>query len=53
MKVNRMLIKRCVGYLASIVEKMIMVVTKLLDVCVVYKFLDVFPKELPGLLLHP
>ena len=44
-----MLIKGCVGYLASTVDTMIKVVTELSKVCVVCKFLDVFPKELPGL----
>ena len=49
MKASGMLIKEYVGYLASIVDTMIKVVTKLSDVRVVCQFPDVFPKELPGL----
>ena len=49
MKASRLLIKRCVEYLASIVDTMIKVVIELSDVRVVYKFPDVFPEELPGL----
>ena len=44
-KVSRMLLKGCVGYLASIVDTTKKVVTELADVCVVCKFPDVFPKE--------
>ena len=44
-----MLIKECVGYLASIMYTMIKVVTELSDVFVVCKFLDEFPEELPRL----
>ena len=44
-----MLIKGCVGYLASIVDTKIKVVTKQSDVCVVCRFSDVFPEEQPGL----
>ena len=44
-----MLIKGCVGYLASIVDTMKKVVTKLVNVRVVCKFLDTFPEELSGL----
>ena len=44
-----MLIKECVGYLASIVDTTIKVVTELLDVRVVCIFPNVFPEELPGL----
>ena len=49
MKVSRMLIKRCVRYLANIVDTTIKVVTELSDVCVVCKFPYVFPEELPRL----
>ena len=49
MKASRMLIKGYVGYLASIMDTMIKVVTELSDVCLVYKLPDVFPKKLPGL----
>ena len=48
MKVSRMLLKGRVRYLASIVDKIKNVVTKLTDVRVVCKFPDVFPEELPG-----
>ena len=47
-KVSRMLLKGCVGYLASIVDTTKKVVTELTDVRVVCKFSDVFPKELLG-----
>ena len=47
-KASRMLIKGCVKYLASIVDTTKKVVTELIDVCVVCKFLDVFPEELSG-----
>ena len=50
MKASRMLIKGCVGYLASIVDTKKKVVTELADVRVVCKFPDVFAKELSGLL---
>ena len=43
-KANRMLSKGCVGYLASIVDTTIKVVTKLSDVRMVCKFLDMFPE---------
>ena len=49
LKASRMLIKGCVGYLASIVDTTKKVVIELADVRVVYKFPDVFPKELLGL----
>ena len=49
LKASIMLIKGCVRYLASIVDTTKKVVTKLADVRVVCKFLDVFPEELPGL----
>ena len=49
MKVSKMLLKGCVGYLASFVDTTKKVVTVLADVCVVCKFPDVFPEELPGL----
>ena len=51
MKASKMLIKGCVGYLASIVDTTKKVVTKLADVHVVCKFLDVFPEELSGFTL--
>ena len=44
-KASKMLIKGCVGYFASIVDTTIKVVTEQLDVCVVYRFPDVFPEE--------
>ena len=44
-----MLIKSCVGYLASTVDTTKKVVTELSDVWVVCKFSDVFPEELLGL----
>ena len=44
-----MLIKGCVGYLANIVDTTIKVVTEQSNVCVVCKFLDVFPEERPRL----
>ena len=43
-----MLIKGCIGYFA-IVDTTIKVVTELSNVCVVYKFPDVFLKELSRL----
>ena len=47
-----MLTKGCVGYLTSIMDTTIKVVTKLSEVHVVCKFPDVFPKELLGLPLY-
>ena len=44
-----MLIKGCVGYLASVMDTTIKVVTRLSDVRVVCKFPDVFTEELLGL----
>ena len=44
-----MLLKGCVGYLASIMDTTKKVVTELVEVLVVYKFPDVFPEELLGL----
>ena len=52
MKVSRILLKGCVGYLASIVDTMKKIATELANVCVVCKFPDVFPEELPGLPPH-
>ena len=49
MKASKMLIKGCVGYLASIVDTTIKVVTEQSDVCVICRFLDVFLEELLGL----
>ena len=49
MKANRMLIKGCVGYLASVVDTTIKVVTKQSNMHVVCRFPDVFPEELPRL----
>ena len=46
-----MLIKSCVGYLASVVDTMIKVATEQSGVHVICRFLYVFPEELPGLLL--
>ena len=46
---SRMLIKSCVRYLANIVDIANKVATELADVCVVCRFPDVFPEELPGL----
>ena len=48
MKASRMLLKGCVGYLASIVDTTNKVVTELADVRVVCKFPDMFPEELSG-----
>ena len=44
-----MLIKECVGYLASIVDTTTKVVIEQSDVHVICRFLDVFPEELPRL----
>ena len=44
-----MLIKGCIGYLASIVDTTMKVVTELLYVRAACKFLDVFLEELSGL----
>ena len=44
-----MLIKGCVGYLASVVDIMIKVITKQSDVRVVCRFPSMFLEELPGL----
>ena len=49
MKASRMLLRGCVGYLASIVDMTKKVVTELSKVCVVCKFPNVFPEELPAL----
>ena len=49
MKASRMLTMGCVRYLASIVDTTKKVETELSDVHVVYKFPDVFSKELSGL----
>ena len=49
MKMRRMLIKGCVGYLVSIVDTMKKVITELVDMRVVCKFPDVFPEEFLGL----
>ena len=46
---SKMLIKGCVGYLASIVDTIKKVATELADVRVVCRFPDVFPEELVGL----
>ena len=48
-KASRMLIKGCVGYLASVVDTTIKVATKQSDVHVVCIFPNVFPEELLGL----
>ena len=50
-KASKTLIKGCIGYLASIVDKTMKVVIELSNVRVVCEFPDVFPEELPGLLL--
>ena len=44
-----MLLRGCIGHLASIVDTMKKVATELADVCIVYRFPNMFPKELPGL----
>ena len=44
-----MLLKGCIGYLVSIVDTTKKVADERADVRVVCRFLDVFPKELPGL----
>ena len=49
LKASKMLLKGCVGYLASIMDTIKKVTTKLADVRVVCKFHDVFPEELSGL----
>ena len=49
MKASKMLLKGCIGYLASIVDTTKKVVTELADVCVVCRFANVFPEELLGL----
>ena len=49
LKASRMLLKGCVRYLTSIVDTTTKVVTELADVCVVCRFPDVSPEELPGL----
>ena len=48
MKANRMLLKGCVGHLASVVYATKKVVTEFADVRVICRFPDVFPEELPG-----
>ena len=50
LKASRMLLKGCIGYLASVVDTTKKVVTELADVCVICRFPNVFPEELPGLL---
>ena len=47
LKASRMLLKGCVGYLASIVDTTKKVGTELAEVRVVYRFPNVFPEELP------
>ena len=49
LKASRMLLKRCVGHLASIMDTTKKAVTELTDVRVVCKFPNVLPEELPGL----
>ena len=49
LKASRMLLKECVGYLASIVDTTKKVVTQLANVHEVCRFFDVFPEELPRL----
>ena len=49
LRASRMLLKRCIRYLASIVDTTKKVVTKLADVRVICRFPDVFPKKLLGL----
>ena len=48
MKASRMLTKRCLGYLANIMDTTKKAKTKLSNICVVCKFLDLFPKDLLG-----
>ena len=45
LKASRMLLKGCVGYLASIMDTTKKVETKLANVHVVCRFPDVFPEE--------
>ena len=42
-KGDRMLLKGCIGYLASIMDTTKKIVIELADVCVVCRFPDVFP----------
>ena len=49
MKVNKTLLKGCVGYLESVVGTTKRVATEFADVRVVCRFPDLFPKELSGL----
>ena len=49
LKASRILFKGCDGYLASIVDTTKKVATELVDLHVVYRFLDVFPEELTGI----
>ena len=49
LKANRMLLKGCIGYLASIMDMTKKVAAELVNVRVVYRFPDVFPEELLGL----
>lgn len=51
-KARKMLSKRCIAYLAHIVNKLDEIVLNVKDVPVVQKFLDVFPYSLPKLALE-
>ena len=45
LKANKMLLKDCVRYLASVADVTKKVVTEFTDFQVVYRFPDVFPEE--------
>ena len=49
MKASKILTKGCVGYLFSIVDTMKKAKSKLSNVHIIYKFLDVFLEDFPGL----
>ena len=50
LRAQQMLVARCVGYLAHIVDKTAEVKLEAKDVPIVREFLSVFPEDLPGLL---
>ena len=49
MKASKLLRNWCIGYLASVVDVLIEQKVKPEDVHVVNEFVDVFPKDLPGI----
>ena len=49
MKAKKLICKRCVGYLATIVDTAIEKSLEPKDISIVNEFLDVFPEDLPGL----